>query len=376
MISTRLLAFSLLLASLTFSVSASIILTYADDRCQLDYYNDDDYLHYIVDITIIDPSTVPSAAWDEALLNNNTGPLRSYDDPLRKSIILTMQNTNEPFMFMGQLDLRCNVILRDKAIDTLKDMNSKVWYNYGKGNYRTENPNWGPVHDRSIPPINLPLFGQLYNHLASADIKSLCTDMKTTYGECYGALIACVWWGSDQAFEPYFDMNNAPGSLNMGVFMQNGGLGWKYAATDMTTYVPGDWLYMQNYDYEEVLAHFGVPGGGGAGRPALVDKAKCLCSGENCLCLKNDNGLRIGGLGGDHYADVSVDTMREGLRRGYNSDLKAVIDYRVPRYLNSAGGIALVHVISKPEARDVIKIVGVARITNNGPYEDLPLHGR
>jgi Protein-glutamine gamma-glutamyltransferase len=122
-----------------------------------------------------------------------------------------------------------------------------------------------------------------------------------TRGECAGAVTAAILMGAagdGVLAEADFNTVHAKGSLKLGFAT---GSSWEkhtYFATDKTTFVPGDFIYMVNKsDY-------------------LTKCPNGFWQGENCLYIGGD---KYSGLGID---SKSEDDMRTELAKGYKRDTK------------------------------------------------------
>lgn len=295
----------------------------------------DHYLRYVRFMTV-PPERQNGADWEAGY---NTTPaqipaivarikLLETNAP-QKEIYTKMKASTETFGFRDVAHAKARVLQRLETIEMMKAFNVATGSAY---NYTTTTipvSTTATLWEKGAPTDFLfrQKDGTAYNA-----ITQLCT-LATTYGECYGAINACVWWGAARSMGET-DFNTLyPGTtaLNMDYNQSDS---WERNiafASDKNVVVPGDWGYWENgssikpgdlptkldSSYKSVI------------KEPYFYKKKWLeddetkkiyyWSGENALYLGDD---LYEGLGVEPKTDFY---MREKIRAEYNSDLAKVI---------------------------------------------------
>ncbi|HYG78718.1 MAG TPA: hypothetical protein VEK08_27205 [Planctomycetota bacterium] len=275
---------------------------------------DVDYLKYLR-FASVPPDRRKGEVWDSGndVTNKTAAEIaaivnaikRLEADAVRKEIVQKMMNSNELFSFRTVADLDANVVLRLKACEKMRDMNTRQFYWYDTPKMTTA-PEW------MNPDGEVFLFRQVKGPTYTA-VVSLCDGSNKTNGECYGAIQACIWWGSSQALGEAAFNKRHPGAADLR--MSSGGSGHVLASADKSTLIPGDWLYMQNYNYGDII------------KSEKAKKNSLLKPGSH-YNYQGENALYIGdskfeGLGIDASTEAE---MREVLRTTYNKHFKPLID--------------------------------------------------
>ena len=234
-------------------------------------------------------------------------------DPIRREIYDKMNSiTLEWFTFMTTEEAKKEVKLRLEAIAKIKHMNSDQFYWYDDAMpYETDTANWEPAYANSY-------FWVQKSGTAYAAITELCDGSKKTQGECYGAIIACVWWGSSRALATTDFNTKYQGvkALHMHKFYKDVAYRDKQirVAIDTTVHIPGDWLYMKNYNYGKVIKEKGF-----WKKEWLNQNIRYPWQGENAIYVGKG---KYEGLG---LVNMTEAEMREEMRINYNRNFKKVI---------------------------------------------------
>ena len=85
--------------------------------------------------------------------------------------------------------------------------------------------------------------------------------------------------------------------------------------------IPGDWLFMQNYNYQDVLDLFRTKSDAN-GKPYFDKEKNYVCAGENALYVGH---REYEGLGYDPMTEASL---RGKLQEAYNKHFAALINDR------------------------------------------------
>lgn len=236
-------------------------------------------------------------------------------DPIQAEMFDKMIATSSEWFTFTTVDHAMKTITqRASTISKMSDFNQMGWYGYHES------------HD-GIPPSTTASMWDTGNRVAfyfrhtsgnAYDaINQLCDGSSTTKGECLGGIMACVWFGAAQSMGDT-DFNVLyPGSqvLNMDFRYSNSSSRNLNNAVDTGTHVPGDLLYLKNYNYRQVIVYKEFHKKGW-----LDSKNKTYYwSGENSLYF---GGGKYEGLGVLNKTEAQ---MRESLRNAYNSDLADVI---------------------------------------------------
>lgn len=184
-------------------------------------------------------------------------------------------------------------------------------------------------------------------------IAQLCTPPRKTYGECYGALVACIWWGAHEGMgEAAFNALYPGQALDMA----RDNSAWRNTTNAIETdiLVPGDKLYFKNYNYGEVTNTRYFIKQGWLDRNIIY-----FYSGENAFF--NGDG-KYEGLG-EGTRNLTKSQMRDLLVEKYNTQLATVIaklENRGGRY----NGMEIVN-ITPLTAPTKITIESIRRLTHS-----------
>ena len=162
-------------------------------------------------------------------------------------------------------------------------------------------------------------------------IKSICDVRSNTIGECNGAIKACIWYGAAIATgEDYFnvlhtdfllmsktDAGLLSPSLGVHLILPN-------ADTDIKTLIPGDWVYMINHNYGEIIdKENDFQGKNFEGVPLLNSPHQYAWTGENYLLVGESNGQDLyeglgSGVGSEPAGPVTEKQARAQMLEYYN----------------------------------------------------------
>ena len=325
--------------------------------------SNDHYLQYVRHITVPFASQ-GGATWNAG--NDVTGKTAAEvqaiveaikameTDPRQKEIYTRMKATpTEVFAFRDVPHAKATVLQRLETIAMMTKFNVDLRYAYWNEDHpvSTTAGNWEPG-----PLVNY-FFRQKSGSAFASIAQITAPPPAKTYGECWGAITACVWWGASQAMlEPGFN-GLYPGAMALN--MENTGASYSrnlVRATDSAIHVPGDWVYFKNDNYRLVVgtAEFKKRGW------LFGDPKKQIYywSGENALYLGQG---KYGGLGSNAW-DVTEAQMRHELMNFYNDDLATVISKLAPQ-----GGFykgLTIKAITPQTAADRLLIIAVKRLVH------------
>ena len=293
--------------------------------------SDEDYLNYRRHIAVPsqnqsgpvwesgDNTTEKTAAQVEAIV----AAIKQLEtDPVCVEIFEKMKSANEDFVFNDIDQAKGNVRQRLRTIEQIDMFNSDKNYTY----YDSYHPAGTSATDywitgrKSCPARFRQILGT-----APQAIASLCSRNTQTYGECQGALFACVWMGARLAMgDPYFDARY-PHGLNMDWERNNTPNLNTRVADDTNTLVPGDTVYFKNYNYGELLGSNDIPNL----RPQKFFIWKGLLDSKCSYDAVGENTVYIGrnkfeGLG-DRFRKMEEDDIMKGLMWYYNSNFNNLI---------------------------------------------------
>jgi len=366
-----LLAFSAAL----FSVHAKVRFVVSGNYVVMDDSNTN-YLNYVRYMTVPFASQ-SGAAWDAGndvsgktdgeiqTIVNNIKALET--DPVQQEIYTAMQSCpTEWFTFRSVTHAKNIVLQRLKTIEMMKAFNLDLRYAY---------------HSSSHPPSTTAsrwttgkptkFFFRQISGTAFAAINELCASTTKTYGECHGAIVACIWWGAAQgmAESPFDTLYPTSTSLNMYYKASNAYARNLAAATDTSTLIPGDWVYFKNFNYTEVVR--GQPGSGapsedphGFYKSGLLDGDTIYYwAGENAMyCGKDESGNRqFEGLGVQSRPEGA---MKQAVAGAYNADLADVIK-KAAKTGGLIGGLEVTEITTDPEINSKISIINIKRLTHD-----------
>lgn len=268
------------------------------------------------------------------------------DIQLREIYDRLMATPNEVFEFTNVIHAKAVVRQRLETIKMMRDFNADYRYTYLDNSAHpasTTAARWRPGSGTKF------LFRQIAGAPYDA-ITELCDDSSKTYGECMGAIIACIWWGAAQAMGQASFNNLYPDRLDMDFSQGKNKSPFRNTAPaiDFSVHVPGDWVYFKNYNYAQVISN--------EGEFALFYKKGWLKEAE-IYYLAGENSLYFGdgkyeGLG---ISNKTVEEMREVLMKHYNSDLAVVI--------TEVGKMGGVYGASKTEIVSITPVTAPAKIT-------------
>ena len=250
----------------------------------------------------------------------------------------------EVFAFSGVAHAKAVVLQRLETIKMMEKFNDDFRYTYHDATHppSTTAGNWEPG-----PRVKF--FFRQKSGSAFTSIGQITAPASKTYGDCTGAIMACVWWGGSRGMlEPGFNgLYAGTTALDMdfetsGAYSRN-----TTAATDSGIHVPGDWLYFKNYNYKRVIDVKGFYKKGW-----LDGKRIYYWSGENALYV-----------GGDKYEGLGVVAktlaeMKAELVNAYNGDLATVIT-EVGKLGGTFGGLEI-----KTLTPEKIEAINVQRVNH------------
>lgn len=239
-------------------------------------------------------------------------------DVVLQEIYAKMKDSvREGYDFTSVIHAKATVLQRMQTIDMMRKFNQDKRYYYWEAKHlpSTTAANWEPGPRAKF-------YFRQKKSTAFESIGQITARGSKTYGDCWGAICACIWWGASRAMlEPGFN-GLYPGekALDMDSYSKST-IRNTILAVDTVNLVPGDWVYFENYNYMKVLnvkEFYSKKNGWLTGDPS---KEVYYAAGENALYL----GVRkYGGLG-EEFFDLTDVEMRELLRNSYNDDFKKVI---------------------------------------------------
>ena len=350
------------------STEAKVLFVEADQTAVAVNATNEHYLRYVRHMTV----PIASQTGDVWTAGNDittktpeeieqiVSDIKALEDSIQKQIFERMQQSTEDFKFKSIALARNVVIHRLETMAMMQKFNGGV-YGYSRDN--PANPGYASTSATAYwspgrkPNPDFYFFQK--NGTAYEAINALCADDARTYGECLGAMFACVWWGASQGMGEAAFNATYPGSRGLDMDIDGRAASpnlWR--AQDTNTVVPGDVVYFKNHNYgvffnfddkgyaDPRIIELWMPGWSVARRgrnpndptqPPLLgrdpndiskprDAAHAyLFQGENAFYMGIEDGLpTYEGLG---VPKVTEEGMRKELQDAYNLDLNHVIAY-------------------------------------------------
>lgn len=320
--------------------------------------NDGHYLKYVRHMTVPFASQ-SGAAWEAG--NDVSGripaevqiivaAIRTLETSVRQREIFDRMKIapTETFAFRDIAHAKSTVLQRLETVAMMTNFNLDSRYAY---------------HDKSHPVSTTAAQWEIGSQAryyfrqksgtAYEAITQLCDPATKTYGECLGAIIACVWWGASRGMgeDSFNSQYSGTAALNMDFRINISPRKNIQVATDASVHVPGDWLYFKNHNYTAVIQ-------------IREFYKKGWLDGETIYYWSGENSLYFGA---DQYEGLGVTSrtaadMREEIRTAYNRDLATVIDE-----VGKSGGVydgIEIKIITREEAETKITTENVLRLTN------------
>jgi len=303
-----------LVGALLANMPADIRIGEGEPFVVVDDDSDEHYLLYIRFFTVPDEERASDQElWDSASDLNGmsdeeiaelAAEIRALEtSALRREIYAKMQEARQWFTFVDIEHAQQMVIMRLAIIAKMRQLNTDHDIFFYGNPKDTDSPFWEPG-----PPGRALYFRQVDGTPYEA-IVSIMDGSSSTDGECYGALWCCVWWGAAQALgeERFNELHPDPLDLGRTQTFSMHLMG--VSERSASVFVPGDVLYIRNYNYAEAADNH---------RALVLNGA--LWRGENLIYIGDDEfaGLADNGFG-------TLPEWRETLRQKYNRDLADVI---------------------------------------------------
>jgi len=297
---------------------------------EVQYANSSHYLNYIRYVT------VPIGFHGHAIWNTHNA--QSIKDNLetesvRKEIFQQMEKSTEWFEFIS-IDRAMKIFnQRINAVNMMKQFNldKRYWY-HGEDD---DDPNIN--HATSTNASRWQVGSDEAHFFRQKDISKsggtpyeaimqLCDPPpRKTYGECQGAMQACIWWGTAQAIDATaFNSKYANLRLTMGTLdtkPKSNILLLIGSASDTNTLIPGDWVYFRNWNYASIVSD--------KLKKRLIKEERLQVNVE--YLMSGENALYVGGgkFEGLDMGPYTVREMKLAIANEYNSDLvKVIAEYR------------------------------------------------
>ena len=245
------------------SANASVFFDGIDPSANSEQVNTSDqhYLLYVRHMTVPVASQM-GEVW--TLGNDITGKtpeqlaqivsdIKALENPIQKQIFERMRQSSEQFAFNSTSHARNVVLQRMETMRMMTKLDTGV-YGYARDHDGVVSTS---ASDYWMTGKDFDFYFRQHSGTAYQAINALCADGAETYGECLGAMYACIWWGASQAVGENTFNSTYPGAmaLNMGKTAAGDTHGtapvrpYMWVATDQTTIIPGDRVYFKNYNY-------------------------------------------------------------------------------------------------------------------------------
>lgn len=251
-------SFLILFISLVWAPSSQAVVRFGNPPVAVTNTNKD-YLQFGRYITV-HPNAQTGATWEAgnditdktpAEVQDIVNAIKALENPLLRQMFDDMQavkGQSSEFDFVDVEEAKRKVNQRINVVYMMGEFNQVKTYWYGPAG--TTAPKW----QKGIK------YEQLYRQRLSSDpayeaINELCSQPYHTGGECWGAAVACVWWGSAQvgAMGPARFNALYPTGLNMDFHVSNTWERNLRDSVDTSRMVYGDWVYWKNHNYKEIL---------------------------------------------------------------------------------------------------------------------------
>jgi len=237
-----------------------------------------------------------------------------------------MYAATRTFTFSGISTAQEEFTLRRETLDKLHEMNETQFFWYD--NEKPDADYWIYESERQgRSMVQTDYLRQKLNTAAHEAIEEICDNPEAEFrGECFGAIVICIWWGQYQAleaerFDQKWPATTVTNVMSVGNVLHNrGGARAKLLTreTNLTDQgVPGDWFYMRNYNYDAVRRRF-------EGSRWLPD-GDYYYQGENALFVGYPGGQKkFEGLGAGPSTEQELRTQ---LRDAYNEAFSDLIEW-------------------------------------------------
>ncbi len=236
-------------------------------------------------------------------------------DPIQAEMFDKMMATStEWFTFTTVEHAKKTITQRSNTITKMDEFNQHGWYGYHRPHAGIPASTTAGMWDTGN---RVAFFFRQTSGNAYDAINQLCDGSTMTKGECLGGIMACVWFGAAQGMgdTDFNALYSGSKALNMDFGHSNSYSKNLNSAVNTGVHVPGDWLYLKNYNYTQVIKYKEFHKKGW-----LDSKNKTYYwSGENSLYF---GGGKYEGLGVNEKTEAQ---MRETIRNAYNSDLADII---------------------------------------------------
>jgi len=221
--------------------------------------------------------------------------------------------------------------LRSEATSKLNDMNTRKFFWYT--NDKPQAVNWVYKSEwDGYRKVQTPFLHQKANTNADEAIEEVCDGQTEFRGECYGAIVICIWWGQYMAlgadrFNAKWPATTIANGLSVGRVQTNSTYAAKLITRETNASdqgVPGDWFYMRNYNYIDVYEKF-------KGNKVLLPSSRYFWQGENVFYTGTAAGVKkfegLGTLppGSNDEGPVTEAQLRTQMRNKYNSHFANII---------------------------------------------------
>lgn len=306
----------------------------------VEYENSDQYLRFARHLTV--PTDRQSGAvWEAG--NNVAGKtaaeideiiqaIKELEDPIQREMFLKMEQPGEFYDFHNLTHAKEVINQRLLTMAVMHQFNFDGPYQYNSPEHpaSTTASNWTTGRRRLF--MFRQTGGTAYDAIAAmCDNDPPVGEPSVTYGECWGAAVACIWRGAAQAIQSAKFNRLFPGAtaLNMDWHSRFGNGSYAKAApiaVATTKKVPGDWVYWVNWNYG-VITGYGSEDLGNefVAKGWLDGDSYYMWNGENAFYLGkyiSDNAEHYEGLGVDDQPDMDL---RKQMQKSYNEDLHQLI---------------------------------------------------
>lgn len=229
------------------------------DGVTVDEANPAHYMAYIRYFTV--PKSLQTGpVWN----GTNETAIKALEGGVQVQIYTQMRDSSDVFAFTDTDHATGRVLQRMEIIHKMREFNTTPGL-YGYGDPINPTPD-NPIPHTTASHWQLGKNTSFYFGQKSGTdggtpyqaITQLCNPPSETYGECFGAMVACLWWGSSQgmgasAFNALYDAPLNMDSDSNDTWQRN-----FVTAIDIAHTIPGDWGYWKNHNWTEVMrAGFG-----------------------------------------------------------------------------------------------------------------------
>ena len=121
-------------------------------------------------------------------------------DPVQREIVEKMKSSRDRFIMRDEAHAAGRVLQRLKALEMMHNFNEDARYTY----YDSDSPVGTTATRWTSIPRQADSRGMFFfqkSGTAYDAIMELCSPQTKSYGECKGAIAACIWWGTASAME-------------------------------------------------------------------------------------------------------------------------------------------------------------------------------